>query len=80
MSTTYVPRTQNIDVTCLRVGNYYYPVVQDTGERYIEDGLYYVVKPPRIDSRTGCIVVGVAGKQGSISYQNGAKVAREVIS
>jgi hypothetical protein len=79
MSTTYVPRTQNIDVTLLQVGDSYYPVNLAKQERYIEDGLYYVVKAPRINHNTGAIVVVVAGK-GEISYQNGAKVAREVIS
>jgi hypothetical protein len=76
MSNTHVPQTRIIDVTLLHEGDYYYPVIQETRERYIEDGLKLVVKAPTIDHNTGCIKVKV--HSGWINYQNGAKVAREV--
>lgn len=70
-----VPATQNIPVTLLQDGDYYYPVLQATGERHIEDGMHYVVKAPRINHSTGSIYV--ITDKGRIDYQNGAIVARE---
>jgi hypothetical protein len=70
-----VPNTQNIPVTLLQEGDWYYPVTQATGERYIEDGMRYVVKAPRIDRNTGGIYV--VTDKGRVTYQNGATVARE---
>jgi hypothetical protein len=78
MSKSHIPATQNVDVTLLQVGDYFYPVIQATGERDIENGMSYVVKNPRIDRNTGCIVVTTT--DGPINYQNGAKVAREVVA
>lgn len=70
-----VPATQNIPVTLLQDGDWYYPVTQATGERMIDDGMRYVVKAPRIDRNTGAIYV--VTDQGRVDYQNGATVARE---
>lgn len=70
-----VPTTHPIPVTLLDVGDYYYPVIQATGARYIEEGMRYVVKRPRIDRNTGAIVV--VTDSGRVDYQNGATVARE---
>jgi hypothetical protein len=76
MSKTYIPQTQIIDVTLLQTGDFFYPVLQATGERYIEDGMSYVFEAPRIDHNNGSIVV--VTEAGPINYQNGAQVAREV--
>ena len=71
-----VPTTQIIPVTLLQDGDWYYPVIQSTGERHIEEGMRYVVKAPRINHSTGAIYV--VTDQGRVDYQNGATVAREV--
>lgn len=65
-----------IPVTLLRVSDFYYPVVQDTGEVVIDDGMNYVIKRPQINRQTGgTYVVNIHGR---VDYQIGATVAREV--
>jgi hypothetical protein len=68
--------TQIIPVTLLHDGDWYFPVVQATGEVVKDEGLRYVVKAPRIDRNTGCIYA--VTDKGRIDWQNGATVAREV--
>lgn len=70
-----VPATDIIPVTLLHTGDWFYPVIQDTGERHIEDGMRYVVKAPRIDRNTGAVYI--VTDKGRVDYQNGATVARE---
>jgi hypothetical protein len=68
--------TQIIPVTLLQDGDWYYPVVQSTGELAKDEGMHYIIKAPRIDHSTGCIYA--ITDQGRIDWQNGATVAREV--
>ena len=49
--------TQIIPVTLLQDGDWYFPVVQDTGEVHTDDGMKYVVTAPRVDHNTGAIYV-----------------------
>lgn len=70
-----VPATDTIPVTLLHTGDWFYPIIQATGERHIEEGMRYVVKAPRIDRNTGAVYV--VTDQGRVDYQNGATVARE---
>ena len=72
---SHIPATQNIPVTLLQEGDWYYPVTQATGERHIEEGMRYVVKAPRINRSTGSIYV--VTDSGRVDYENGAVVARE---
>jgi hypothetical protein len=69
-------RTQVIPVTLLQDGDWYYPVVQSTGEVMKDEGMHYIVKAPRIDRNTGAIYA--VTDKGRIDWQNGATVAREV--
>jgi hypothetical protein len=69
--------TQIIPVTLLNAGDYYYPVVQATGEVMKDEGMHYVVKASRIDKRTGAIYA-IIDNGVRVDWQNGATVAREV--
>jgi hypothetical protein len=69
--------TQIIPVTLLQDGDWYYPVVQSTGEVVKDEGMHYVIKAPRIDHNTGAIYATI-DKGERIDWQNGATVAREV--